>query len=459
MKQTLKTALLIGLLVAMAPEALSAAFTLPSKEFVKKQVEMAGYNYDVLVVPRMRFPKTKLRIYTFFPVGLIEGAWKAMCREYQKLQPNVEIQFVMGPANYEEKLYTMIVAGVQPEIVMSEVGHVPYFLGNGLVLPLNSFIKADKWQKVVDDSFPIIIDRFTDEGKLYGMPTDTDPRGCIYYNKGLLNAAGLSVPSDAWTLDDMLLYARKLTQPDKKQWGFFTGDWKSIVYTNGGRLVDNYKKPTKYIFDSTKARAGFEWYKDLWVKHKVTPEPSKAGDPVGNFTNGKLAMFSSGIWESEFIAKKKGLEWDIARHPQLSAGSPAYVDNGGTCLSIIKGTKNQAVSWDLIKFLTGPVGQVYTAVSTGAQPAIERMFWTEVWAKNDTMPPANRQMMAELNRHVIYAPDTPVWPDIRTVMDTGLSKVWASRQSVDQFVSSALPQCQRLMDEAAARRRKARGQK
>jgi multiple sugar transport system substrate-binding protein len=448
-----------GIALMVSAQAVSAATAkLPPNEWVRRQVKMAGYDYDALTHPKKVFPKCKIRIYTFFNALWLE-TWKAMAAEYNKFQPNVEIQFVMQSGDYHEKLYTMIVANSQPEICMSEVGHVPYFLGNGLMLPLNAYLKADKWTKIIDQTFPTIIDRFTDDGKLYGMPTDTAPQACVYYNKNTLAASGLAAPPDDWTLNEMVIYAKKLTKPDKKQFGFFTSDWKSIMYTYGGLLVDNYKKPSKFIYNSQKARASLEFYKSLFTSLKIMPEPAKAGDITAGFKSGRIPMYTNGVWDSEALAKIKGLDFDVAQFPKLNEGMPAKVRTGGTALCIVKNTKHQEISWDIIKFMTGPIGQVYTSTAGYAQPAIEPMFWTEVWAKNESIKPANKKMLAAATRNVVYEPDVPNWPDISNVIETEFNKAWAGRQSVDQAINTSLPQSQKIMDEAWARRRKLRGVK
>lgn len=451
MRRLAVAALVPGILLALVPQNAFSKAQLPSKDFIQKQVAAAGFDYDSLVSPKTVFPKCKIRIYTFFNSLWLE-TWKAMAEEYRKFQPNVEIQFVQGPGNYEEKLYTMIVANVQPEIVMSEVGNVPYFLNTGLMIPLNSYIKADKWNKVVDKTFPTIVDRFSDDGKLYGMATDTAPQACVYYNKTLLSSAGLPPPRDNWTLDDAVVYGQKLTQPSKKQWGFWPGDYRSIVYTFGGRLVDSYKKPTKWVYDSPKARAGFEWFQSLWTKQKVCLDPTKM-DGSGMFASGKLAMYINGIWDSEALSKaKKTWDWDVAMHPRLNAGSPAVVRTGGTSLCVVKNTKNQNVSWDVIKFLTGPIGQICTSQAGYAQPALEPLFWTETWAKNERIKPINKSILAEATRNVVYEPDIAVWRQIEAVINEQLNKVWTGRQSIDQAISTSLPKAQKMMDEATGRR-------
>ena len=447
----LVTGVTVGLCAGSAGAAIFKPAKLPDKDFVKKQVEMAGYNYEALTSPSKIFPKTKIQIYTFFNALWLQ-TWQAMINEYKKMQPKVTVELVQGPGNYQEKLYVMIVAGVQPDVVMSEVGHVPYFLGNGLMLPLDSYIKADKWTKIIGQTFPTIIDRFTMDGHLYGMPTDTAPQACVYYNKTLEAQAGLNPPSDTWTFDELMQYALKLTNPDKKQFGFQTGDWRSIIYSFGGRLVDSYKNPKKFIFNSAEAKAGLAWWESTWLRYKVSPKGGSGAD----FASGKLGMYTNGIWDSEALSANKKLVWDIAMFPRLDAGHVPVVRTGGTALGLVKNCKHPDVAWDVIKFLTGPIGQVYTSMSGYAQPAIEPMFWTEVFAKNERMLPANKKILAEASKHVVYEPETPVWPDIDAAINAQWSKWTSGRISLDQAISSALPSAQRLMDEGFARRRKAR---
>lgn len=426
--------------------ATETKYQAPVKSTVKGLVEAAGYDYKLLTTPKRVFPKTKIVVYTFF-TGQGLDVWKTIARDYKAIQPKVEVSFLPGNwSNFVDKAYTMIVAGIAPNIVMSEQTHSPYLLGNDLMTPLNSYIKADKWQKVVDDCFKPIIKRFTLGGNLYALPTDIAPAGMVYYNKRLLAEAGLPLPKVDWSWDDFIVYAKK--QLSDKRAGYDPRTDRGFVYSYGGNLVDNPQNPTKFVFNSTEAKKGLQLAADLIFKHKVMVKPYALGDPATQFQNEKLAMFSSGIWDA---AKTMKFDYDVTMVPRTSPTVIPRVTTGGTALGIVKGTKNQNVAWDFMKFACGPIGQCYSS-SLYAQPVLKSLFWTELFANNDRKP-LNKKILAEMTEHVVYGPFTRVAPQLDTIWDAQFGKVWSGTASVDQAVNSSIAQMQKLLDDVNRRKR------
>ena len=54
----------------------------------------------------------------------------------------------------------------------------------------------------VHDNFPApLVDGYTVEGKLYGIPKDFDTNA-VFYNKEIFDQAGVAYPTDDWTFED-----------------------------------------------------------------------------------------------------------------------------------------------------------------------------------------------------------------------------------------------------------------
>ncbi len=76
------------------------------------------------------------------------------------------------------------------------------------VLSLDSFIQAED-PSLLNDFYPGLVDTFTYDGKVYGLPASA-ALPLLYYNKELLAAKGLTPPSNSWTLDEFLDMATKV---------------------------------------------------------------------------------------------------------------------------------------------------------------------------------------------------------------------------------------------------------
>jgi multiple sugar transport system substrate-binding protein len=96
------------------------------------------------------------------------------------------------------------------------------FAENGWIVPIEKFTGD---AAITDPGlnlkgfFPLLLDAFGSwGGKVYGLPFD-NYSGLLFYNQCMLKAAGFDKPPATW--DEVLnVYAPKLTDPAKKQYGF-----------------------------------------------------------------------------------------------------------------------------------------------------------------------------------------------------------------------------------------------
>ena len=110
---------------------------------------------------------------------------------WQKTHPEIEVKFEHIPfGSYVSKILTEIAGRSAPDIVASEVNMFVSFADKDVFLDLKPFMDKDKTFNL-GDFFPEVVDRYTVNGKVLGIPRDTAPMACIYYNKKLFDEAGL----------------------------------------------------------------------------------------------------------------------------------------------------------------------------------------------------------------------------------------------------------------------------
>ncbi len=134
----------------------------------------------------------------------------------------------------------------------------------------------------------------------------------------MFDEAGVPYPTDDWTWDDMLDAAKKLTIPEKEQYGFYIDPfliWKGIwTKAAGGSVISpDYKKS---MLTSPETAEAITWLWDAIWKHKVAipPPPPNSNQP---FLDRKVAMTIDGIWWLPDF--NKGLEegeYDVAMLPK-----------------------------------------------------------------------------------------------------------------------------------------------
>lgn len=346
--------------------------------------------------------------------------------DWQKANPSIKIIFEHTPySGYDSKILTRIAGGAAPDIIATEVDYFVTFATKGVLENLTPYLEQEKQKDAADSSaygaddfFPAIRDRFTVNGGLYAIPRDVAPFACVFYNKKLFDDAGLDYPSDDWNWDDMLRMARALTKKDASgrtvQYGFYGWAWQNFIYGNGGALVDNVKNPTVTKLDDPRTIEGMQFYADLINLYKVMPTPvALANMGMGvdlMFSSGRLAMFLSGIWETPGL-RNYDFAWDVAMFPKGPHGERAF-GSGGSGYAILKSSKNKQAAWEVVKALTGAMGQAKLAKRGLAQPSRMSVAKGASWA-DDPLPPANKIMLNEAVQYVVFSPFHTRWREIQ----------------------------------------------
>lgn len=340
--------------------------------------------------------------------------------DWEKEHPDVfvDLQHTPGVANYTNKLLTRVAGGAPPDVAFAEVGIFVDFVANDLFLDLTPYIKEDP-DFSIDKYFPDVVKRFTRDGKVLGVPRDTAPFACVYYNKSMFDDAGVEYPSDDWDVYEFLEKAKALTRKDSKgrivEYGFYGPFYENFLYTFGGKLVNDVNNPTKCMLNSKQSIAGLQFFADLHTKYKVCPDPEALGSTGKSanqlFMTGDVAMYNSGVWEAPALRHIKTFDWDVAMFPKGPNGQRAFA-TGGSAYCILNSTEHPDIAWEVVKALAGAKGQIMMAKKGLAQPAIKEIAEGPYWA-GDPQRPHNKGMLNEAVKYVVYSPFHPKWREMQ----------------------------------------------
>ena len=141
-----------------------------------------------------------------------------------------------------------------------------------------------------DDFFPSVLEQFTYQGQLWGLPGSVTV-SVMNYNKDLFDAAGLDYPSVDWTTGDFLEMAVALTQgeDENKQYGyvpssFGTNDLVSFMDRLGVDILDESVDPPRLVFNAPNVVEAFRWYTSLATQYGVQP---LVREDTGDFEGGR----------------------------------------------------------------------------------------------------------------------------------------------------------------------------
>jgi multiple sugar transport system substrate-binding protein len=229
-----------------------------------------------------------------------------------------------------------------------------------------------------DDFFPHLLDRYTYDGKVYGIPYDAQPLAMLFFNPGIFDAAGVAYPTEDTTWPEMVEIAKKLTVTDDSgsitQYGIVgVNEPRAFIYAWNGRYVDDLRNPTKCMLDQPEAQKGLQFLVDMMYTDKVTLTPAiqeslGGSSMVDLFVSGKAPMLFGGFWNA--VENPEGfaaLNTKLIMGPTGPDGNRLYA-TGGTAYTIIKGSKNPDLAWEFIQYFMGKVGteEAYKSATGGA---------------------------------------------------------------------------------------------
>lgn len=137
-------------------------------------------------------------------------AYRDVIQEYIRMNPHVkEINYrKMNIDTYEKDLLDALASGNGPDIFMMRNGWLPSFANK--VVPADPLMIGERGYR--DAFVDVAAEDFIAESKIYAAPLSVDSLA-LYYNRDMLNAAGISAPPKTW--QELLRNVRSLTKIDE----------------------------------------------------------------------------------------------------------------------------------------------------------------------------------------------------------------------------------------------------
>jgi multiple sugar transport system substrate-binding protein len=303
---------------------------------------------------------------------------KDKVKAFTKAHPGTSVKLVPITASekdYSTKIQLMMRSpSTAPDLVMEDTAFLHSDIASGYLKPLDSYVEHwSDWKQFVAASKKAV----TDDGKVYGIPSDTDTRG-IWYNKDILRKAGVSVPFEPHSWADILDAAKKVKQnvPGVTPLNIYTGTAGGEQSTMQGMEMLLYGTPAgdDCLYDARKKKwvVGSQAFKDALTFVKTVysqglgPAKSKAlGANIGTqvatdmLPSGSLAMDIDGSWLPQHwlsTGDRPWKEWQstmgtVAMPTQHGQGSGRISMSGGWAWAIPAHAKNADLAWKFQKLL------------------------------------------------------------------------------------------------------------
>lgn len=148
----------------------------------------------------------------------VKGTLDESIKIFNETYPNVEVKVTYTPwADYWSKLRTSLAGKSGPDVFWMNGPNIYMYADSDLLKDVQPMIDADG----IDTSkyTKALVDLYTINGSLYGLPYFLDSIG-LFYNKELFDKAGVAYPDDTWTWDMLKENAAKLTNKDEGVYGY-----------------------------------------------------------------------------------------------------------------------------------------------------------------------------------------------------------------------------------------------
>ncbi|WP_270889058.1 ABC transporter substrate-binding protein [Pedococcus sp. 5OH_020] len=388
------------------------------------------------------------------PVTITFASWvgnepviQSLARKFHSQHPNITVKFQNVPAEEAtQKLTTQIAGGNAPDAAYVDASTVAAFASRGALTQLDDYIARGRG---IDpkDYVPAFKTSTVYKGKMYGLPFDGESTG-LFYRTDLFAAAGITAPPRTW--EEFQADAARLTQPDKKQYGYilFAPEsayyWYPWLWQNGGQLLN--EDGTAAAFNSDKAKTAASFYVGL---AKYSPKDflnSNSYDGRVAFATGKVAMYMAGAWfagvlDGEF-PKIKG-KWAAAPLPEGPAGCATTV--AGDSLVMFSGGKNQDAAWKWLEFLSQPENiALWTYKSKGSTllpPRTSLLESSDLTAQKPILKGFADQMKCGVSNVIA----NPKWPKVEDKLNQDLGKAFYGDESVSDALDHAAQQADQIL--------------
>ena len=351
--------------------------------------------------------------------------------------PKLTVETIEGAWNQTiDKVTEMVVAGSPPDVWYGENGRATGWGPNGWIRDLTPNIKRDLKESEV---FAVAMPKDPD-GKIWGVAGDLQV-SALFYNTTAFSEVGLKPPTPDWKLDDLNEAARRLTDPAKKQYGFYaqpnyiTTSWYLFPKLFGTGVLDDTLRKSQ--FNTPKVLQAYQAMLNFADKGWAPPYADQSKYPFAPSatSEGRSAM-SFGIYGAMTGAAYKDLPFDVELIPSGPAARWTSVISNAWVVG--KGSTQPDASWEWVKWHSQADQQTLRARAGTGLPMSKKA--ADEVVNNTPPPPKNRRAFLKSLDFAGTLGENAVWQEWRTVAQTELIK--AFNGSVP--LSNALAEAHRL---------------
>ncbi|MCD4812067.1 sugar ABC transporter substrate-binding protein [bacterium] len=291
--------------------------------------------------------------------------WKETVMRFEQENPRIKINGIEREFSPQE-FVTVMAGGKGPDVMQVWVGALPILARQGFIAPMDTYIEDWDQKEYIPE---IVWDPAKVDNKIYGVPRDTYFT-VLFYRKDLFARAGLDPEEPPRTWDELIEYAKVLTDPSVGQYGFglppTTWNFMDFVWQNGGTMIrKNNRGHMEASLSSTEIVQVLRFWRALKNDYKVLPPNAlPTHENIAQmFALGKIGMMMGVANELPSLINKYGLDFSNAGIAPLPAGPDGLrASHAGGDVFIINASipkERQQAAWKYIEFDLSPANQLW----------------------------------------------------------------------------------------------------
>ncbi|MGR6969664.1 ABC transporter substrate-binding protein [Streptomyces cynarae] len=393
--------------------------------------------------------------------GVRTDIWKKIIADFEKANPNIDVQYVGIPATeYQSKVDTAIQGGGLPDVGGVGAAMLAGFSAQKALEPLDERLaKSSLNGKLNENMVKSLKAAGGGDGTLYSIPTSAN-NGVLYYRTDLFKKAGLDAPT---TWDKFYKAAEKLTNRSRNEFGYtIRGGAGSIaqaldaMYGQSGITSFWDASGARTTVNDPKNVAALEKYAALYKK--VTPEADLNNDftkMVAQWDSGTIGMLNHNLGSYQDHVKALGVDkFRGIPQPTGPGGKRVQVSNPVDGLGLFKSSKNKEAAWKFIEFAVSHASNSKWNESAGAIPSNKEAV-QDAWISKAEPTKLAAQALNDGSTTIVQLPYyLPDWNTIsKADNEPNFQRVLLGKMSAKDFLDTLADQ----LDKAQAEWKKQHG--
>ncbi|GII83367.1 ABC transporter substrate-binding protein [Sphaerisporangium siamense] len=362
--------------------------------------------------------------------------YEGFTRDFEKRHPNIKLKLesVSDYADYHPKLFTQLTSKTAPDVFFVGDDNIGKFVSSGVLTPLEGLLAGPDSKSRPEDFFEGIYGGAKKDGRIYGVPNDTNPE-VLWFDKKALKEAGIGEnPADLyaagqWTMDKYLDMNAELKAAGKAGsifWNWY-GSTYSVINGFGGKVWDGGRFVATTDAGARKALQTLaKGYQDkTFLSADVLPESNSAST---RFLKHDAGFYAGGRWVIDSLRKGGELDdYDIVPFPSPD-GKPMPGAVAASYMAINKDARNPKEAFTFLTEFVSKEGQLLRLKGGGAVPSIKGAEQVVL----DGYPQHAQTFLDVRDTGFANYPDEVAVPGLTAAINDELLKVWTGKVPFDQ---------------------------